>query len=104
MRVLLSRLEFADDAALIDKSIDKSIDKASERVSSIAKGSRELADMEVRIDKTETMFPRDDECGWEVTFNEYEEVEWNHTCEYCGRGFDTKGGLTGIFTLVHTAR
>ena len=41
----------------------------------------------------EMMFPRDDECGWEVTFNEYEEVEWNHTCEYCGRGFDTKGGL-----------
>ena len=87
--VLLSRLEFADDAALIDESIDK----ASERISSIAKGSRELADMEVRIDKTETMFPRDDACGWEVTFDEYEEVEWNHTCEYCGRGFDTKGGL-----------
>ena len=83
MGVLLSRLEFADDAALIE-----SIDKASERISSIAKGSRELADMEVRMDKTETMFPRDDECGWEVTFNEYEEVEWNHTCEYCGRGFD----------------
>ena len=57
--VLLSRLEFADDAALIDESIDK----ASERISSIAKGSRELADMEVRIDKTETMFPRDDACG-----------------------------------------
>ena len=57
------------------------------RLVEIAKGSRELADMEVRIDKTETMFPRDDECGWEVTFNEYEEVEWNHTCEYCGRGF-----------------
>ena len=53
--VLLSRLEIADDAALIDK--------ASERVSSISKGSRELADMEVRIDKTETMFPRDDVCG-----------------------------------------
>ena len=96
--VLLSRLEFADDAALIDESIEK----ASERISSIAKGSRELADMEVRIDKTETMFPRDDECGWEVTFNEYEEVEWNHTCEYCGRGFDTKGDYG--FTLVHTAR
>ena len=57
--VLLSRLEFADDAALIDESIDQ----ASERISSIAKGSRERADMEVRIDKTETMFPRD------VTFN-----------------------------------
>ena len=28
-----------------------------------------------------------------MTFDEYEEVEWNHTCEYCGRGFDTKGGL-----------
>jgi len=76
-------------------------DKASVRISSIAKGSRELADMEVRIDKTETMFPRDDACGWEVTFDEYEEVEWNHTCEYCGRGFDTKGYG---FTLVHTAR
>ena len=36
--VLLSRLEFADDAALIDESIDK----ASERISSIAKGLREL--------------------------------------------------------------
>ena len=47
----------------------------------------------VQTDKTETMFARDNECGWEVTFNEYEEVEWNHTCEYCGRGFDTKGGL-----------
>ena len=57
--VLLSRLEFADDAALIDESIEK----ASERISSIAKGSRELADMEVCIDKTETMFVRDDEFG-----------------------------------------
>ena len=28
-----------------------------------------------------------------MTFNEYEEVEWNHTCEYCGRGFDMKVGL-----------
>ena len=37
--------------------------------------------LEVRIDKTETMFMRDDACGWEVTFDEYEEVEWNHTCE-----------------------
>ena len=36
---------------------------ALERISSIAKGSRDLADMEVRIDKTETIFPRDDECG-----------------------------------------
>ena len=33
------------------------------RLVEIAKGSRELADMEVRIDKTETMFPRDDVCG-----------------------------------------
>jgi hypothetical protein len=57
--LLLSRLEFADDAALID---DESIDKASERISSIAKGSRELADMEVSVDKTETMFPRDGVC------------------------------------------
>ena len=72
------------------------------RARRVAKGSRELADMEARIDKTETMFPRDDACGWEVTFNEYEEVEWNHTCEYCGRGFDTKGAYGS--TLVHTAR
>jgi len=57
--LLLSRLEFADDAALID---DESIDKASERISSIAKGSRELADMEVSVDKIETMFPRDGVC------------------------------------------
>ena len=42
--VLLSRLEFADDVALIDESTDK----APEQISSIAKGSRELADMEVR--------------------------------------------------------
>ena len=61
----------------------ESIDKASERILSIARGSRELEDMEVRIDKTEMMSPRDGVCGWEVTFefNEYEEVEWNHICD-----------------------
>ena len=46
--VLLSWVESADDAALIE-----SIDKASNRTSIIAKGSRELSDMEVRIDKNE---------------------------------------------------
>ena len=39
---------------------------------------------------------------WEVTSNECEEVEWNHTCEYGGRGFDTKGAYG--FTLAHIAR
>ena len=73
--VLLSQFEFADDAALIDESSDESIDKASERISSNATGPKELAHMEVRIDKTETMSPRDDECGWEVTFKDYEEME-----------------------------
>ena len=87
--VSLSRLEYADDAAVIDESIDK----ASTRISKLAEGSRIHADMEIRIDKAESMFLRDDECAWEVTFAEYEDVEWNHVCEYCGRGFDTKGGL-----------
>ena len=36
--------------------------------------------------------------------DEYEEVEWNHTCEYRGRGFDTKGGLRIHIGMVHTAR
>ena len=87
--VLLSRLEYADDAAVIDESIDK----ASTRISKLAEGSRIHADMEIRIDKTESTFLSDDECAWEVTFAEYEDVEWNHVCEYCGRGFDTNGGL-----------
>ena len=69
--VLLSRLEYADDAAVIDESIDK----ASTRISKLADGSRIHADMEIRIDKTESMFLRDDECAWEVTFAEYEDVE-----------------------------
>ena len=29
--------------------------------------------MEVQIDKSETMFVRGDGCGWEVTYEEYDE-------------------------------
>ena len=49
--------------------------------------------MEIRIDKTESMFVQDDACAREVTFDECDDVEWGHVCEYCGRGFDTKDGL-----------
>ena len=73
--------------------IDESIDKAPTRISRLAEGSRVHADTEIRIDKADWVFLRNDECTREVTFAEYEGVERNHVCEYRGRGFDTKGGL-----------
>ena len=47
----LHTLGYADDAALIDGSNEM----ASKRVSSIAAGSKDLADMEINITKTESM-------------------------------------------------
>ena len=75
-----SKSAHCDNATLINQL--KLIDKASERINiehckgkGIMKGSRELADMEVRIDKTETMFVWGDVCGW---------PEWEVTNDVCG--------------------
>ena len=86
--VLISKLEYADDACLCDESIEQ----ASHRISAVAKGSREKADMEISVPKTEFMIVRDDACDHAVTEEEYAAVKWNHECEFCGRGFDSRAG------------
>ena len=47
----MSTLGYADDAALLDNNIAVS----SERVTSIAAGSKAVADMEISVEKTEVM-------------------------------------------------
>ena len=56
LQVTLSKLEYADDAALINRTCEE----ASERVSRLARKARELAGMEMSIPKTEAMLVRKD--------------------------------------------
>ena len=86
----LHTLGYADDAALIDGSADT----ASERVSNIARGSKEEADMEINIDKTECMHVKRQQ---KVAVPEQEDAK--KVCKYkcknpdCGWIFGNKLGL-----------
>ena len=94
--VFLSKLEYADDAALINRTCEG----ASRRVTRIAKKARELADMEISVPKTECMFLRQyQECRQQpVSTEEYAEQKFKHVCEWCGMDYPSKDALT---THVH---
>ena len=89
---LIEEMEYADDAALADKTARE----ASERVSRLAAGALKDADMEISVPKTEAMHVRDQPAVTPVRRSDYIGKELakllKHKCEYCGDGFDTKQG------------
>ena len=87
--VLISKLEYADDAALVSKNCEE----ATARVTRIAVEAKERADMEVSVPKTEYMIVRKDECAGAVTEEEYDGMEFKHECKWCGMKYPTKDGL-----------
>ena len=89
--VFVSKLEYADDAALINKTCAG----APRRVTAIAKKAWELADMEISVPKTECMMLRQfGECKQgPVRGEEYEELKFKHVCEWCGIDYPTKDAL-----------
>ena len=86
----LHTLGYADDATLIDNSVEM----ASALVSSIAKGSKELADMEINIDKTECIHVKRQQ---KVAAPDQEEASkvCEHKCKNlgCDWNFGNKLGL-----------
>ena len=96
MGVWLDKLEYADDAALVDVCCEA----ASVRVTCFEACAKKHADMVVSRPKTEYMNvgllqvdKRD------IQQEEYDCKEWQHVCGACGRGFDQKHGLA-----VHEGR
>ena len=86
---LLSSLEYADDAALIDDSAGS----ASLRVTALSEGAWEDTCMLIAIDKSKAMFPRARVRLDAPTDEEYEAAEFGFKCKYCDRGFPTRSGV-----------
>ena len=86
---LVSRLEFADDIALIDQTPEA----ASNRLTVLAKAFRDDADMHVAIKKTHAMVIRERVKTSEITELDYEHDSLTHQCKSCARRFDSWDGL-----------
>jgi len=89
-QVTISSLEYADDAALIDKDAES----ASVRTTSIAVGSRTDASMEISIPKTKAMHIHPQV---KVTRTETEEIDslnLKFACPTCTRKFPTRRGCS----------
>ena len=87
--VWLGKLEYADDAALLDVCLDS----ATARVDELFQKSIAEADMYINKKKTEVMRVKKLSAAG-VSDADYDKVSWSHICEHCGRGFDCKDGLT----------
>ena len=86
--ILIDRLEYADDAALIDADSAA----ASDRVSRLCAGARSDADMEISAPKSEILFCRPRVKTAPIVPQDYADLDLKHKCKFCGRGFDTTGG------------
>ena len=95
LQVFISKLEYADDAALINRSCKE----ASERVSRLARKARELADMEISIPKTEAMLVRKDVRKDKIEAEEFSDMDFKQVCEWCGMSYPTKDGLRTHITV-----
>ena len=91
---LIQTLTYADDAALIDNDAET----ATARITALAVGLRELADMEISCKKTECIFIQE-QVSVETTHlfedsnAEAKEKILMHSCQACGRGFSSYQGL-----------
>ena len=90
---VLHSLVYADDVALIDQGDSEGIQRATTRVSIIASGSRDDANMEIRVVKTKVLRVRRQETVITLTRNETKE-KCNHVCPHlnCGFRFLTERG------------
>jgi hypothetical protein len=86
-------LEYADDAALLDKVIEQ----ATERITALEEGALKSADMVISRPKTEVMQIRRQEKTAPLTYEKVEELieegVLKHKCKDCGAGFHKKWGL-----------
>ena len=87
--VCLSKLEYADDAALIDENVEQ----ASARVTSIAKGSLEEAAMVISIRKSKVMHIHKNTRVSATTEADVASLHLSHKCSACAREFTKQRGL-----------
>jgi hypothetical protein len=87
--LLIDRLEYADDAALIDKDCVQ----ASERLTRLDRGAQLSADMEISAPKTQVMFVRQRVDTGVLTVQDWDDFVFPFKCSYCARGFACKHGL-----------
>ncbi len=100
--ILIDRLEYADDAALVDADAAQ----ASERVTRLCAGALADSDMKISAPKSEIMFVRPRVDTGEITAAAYVpaalkelDVRLDFKCKHCARGFDTHTGCR-----IHEAR
>ena len=87
--VCVSKLEYADDAALIDENVEQ----ASARVTAIAKGSLEEAAMVISIPKSKVMHIHKRTRVSATTEADVASLNLSHKCSACAREFTKQRGL-----------
>ena len=101
--LMIKSLEYADNAALIDRTAEKS----TERINRFIEGSVEAADMVVSVEKTECMHVDSElvQHFYRISFEEadYNDTSlvktWDHVCPFYGWCGTSQHGLA-----IHTAR
>ena len=93
--VLVSKLEYADDAGMIDENTEV----ASVRLTAISDGSKADAAMDVSLEKTKGLHVHKREKVSETSEAEVEAQKFKHKCPVCSRTFPTLRGQK-----IHSAR
>ena len=93
--VLISKLEYADDAGMFDEDTGT----ASVRLTAISNGSKEDAGMEVSLEKTKGLHVHKREKVSKTTEAEIEALKLKYKCPNCPRTFPTLRGQK-----IHSAR
>ena len=93
-------LGYTDDLSLTDTGDETDTDRSTSRVSEISAGSREEADMKVKIVKTKILHVHSQEPVFDTSSEEASKV-YNFVCPHlnCDYHFLTKRGM-----LVHAGR
>ena len=86
--VLVSKLEYADDAGLIDENTEV----ASVRLTAISDGSKADASMDVSLEKTKGLHVHKREKVSDTSEAEVEALKFKHKCPECSRTFPTQKG------------
>ena len=87
--VTISKLEYADDAGLLDVNTDQ----ASVRLTAISTGSKEDAAMIISIPKTKAMHIHHAIKVSETTEEEVKALQFKHKCPDCPKDFPTSKGM-----------
>ena len=94
-KVRITRLEYADDAGLVDENANN----ASERVTAISIGSKQDAAMVISTTKMKAMHIHKKVSVSSTKEAEIAALKLKHKCSECGRDFPTARGLS-----IHKAR